>query len=138
MPEPTLPDRGRHPYEYTVIRIVPRVERGETLNVGVILNCRGTRFLAARFHLDPARLAAFAPHIDPETVAMLEQQIAAITRICAGDLSAGPIARLGLGERWHWLSAPANTMLQPGAVHTGLTADPAACLERLFADLVAI
>jgi hypothetical protein len=124
------------PFEYVVLRVLPRVERGECLNVGVILVCRAHRFLEARVELDRRRLTAFAPYLDGETVDLIARQLALVPRICAGDPAAGPIAALGLGERWHWLAAPASTLLQPGAVHTGLCLDPAAELACLFEEMV--
>jgi hypothetical protein len=125
-------------FEYALVRIVPRVERGECLNAGVMLVCRPRRFLQARVRFDRARLLAFAPYLDEETVAGIERQLLLIPRIGAGDPDAGPIATLGLGERWHWLTAPASTIVQPGPVHTGLLIDPAACLDHLFATMVAV
>ena len=124
---------ARHAFQYAVIRVVPRVERGESLNAGVILLCRPKRFLAARVGLDAARLRALAPDVDPATI---ETHLAAIERIAAGDRSAGPIAALGRGERFHWLVAPSSTVIQPSEVHTGLCGDPAATLERLYQRLV--
>ena len=125
------------PLEYCVLRVVPDIERGECLNVGVVLISRAKRFLDARIHLDHARLRAIAPWLDDGSLALLKAQLAFVPRICAGDPEAGPISRLGLGERWHWLTAPASTILQPGPVHTGLATDPAAELDRLFKRLVA-
>ena len=122
-----------HPFQYAIIRVVPRVERGECLNAGVVLLCRPKRFLAARVGLDRARLAALAPGVDPETI---ETHLAAIEAIAEGDPAAGPIARLGQGERFHWLVAPSSTVIQPSEVHTGLCADPAVELEHLFERLV--
>jgi DUF3037 family protein len=124
---------AEHPFQYAIIRVVPRVERGECLNAGVVLLCRPRRFLAARVELDRGRLAALAPAVDP---AMIETHLAAIERIAAGDESAGPIARLGQGERFHWLVAPSSTVIQPSEVHTGLCDDPAAELEGLLTKLV--
>jgi hypothetical protein len=121
------------PFQYAVIRVVPRVERGECLNAGVVLLCRPRRFLAARIGLDRERLRALAPDVDPVTI---ESHLAAIERIAAGDPAAGPIAKLGQGERFHWLVAPASTVIQPSEVHTGLCADPAAELAHLFDELV--
>ena len=121
------------PFQYAIIRVVPRVERGECLNAGVVLLCRPRRFLAAVTALDAGRLAALAPGVDVETV---ETHLAAIERIAAGDPSAGPIARLGQGERFHWLVAPSSTVIQPSEVHTGLTDDPAAELDHLVERLV--
>jgi hypothetical protein len=124
---------AEHPFQYAIVRVVPRVERGECLNAGVVLLCRPRRFLAARVALDHGRLAALAPGVDPATI---ETHLAAIERIAAGDPSAGPIARLGQGERFHWLVAPSSTVIQPSEVHTGLCDDPAAELEHLMESLV--
>jgi hypothetical protein len=124
---------ARHAFQYAVIRVVPRVERGESLNAGVILLCRPKRYLAARVGLDAARLRALAPDVDPATI---ETHLAAIERIAAGDRSAGPIAALGQGERFHWLVAPSSTVIQPSAVHTGVCDDPAEELDHLFEGLV--
>ena len=121
------------PFQYAIIRVVPRVERGECLNAGVVLLCRSRRFLAARVGLNVPRLAALAPGIDPATI---EEHLAAIERVAAGDPEAGPIARLGQGERFHWLVAPSSTVIQPSEVHTGLSDDPAAELNHLFERLV--
>jgi hypothetical protein len=121
------------PFQYAIIRVVPRVERGECMNAGVVLLCRSKRFLAARIGLDVARLQALAPGIDPATI---EEHLAAIERVAAGDPEAGPIARLGQGERFHWLVAPSSTVIQPSEVHTGLSDDPGAELNHLFERLV--
>ena len=122
-----------HPFQYAVIRVVPRVERGECLNAGVVLLCRPKRFLAARVALDEGRLRALAADVDPATI---EAHLAAIERVAAGDAAAGPIARFGQGERFHWLVAPSSTVIQPSEVHTGLCEDPAAELDHLFDRLV--
>jgi hypothetical protein len=122
-----------HPFQYAVVRVVPRVERGESLNAGVILLCRPKRFLAARVGLDAGRLRALAPDVDPATI---ETHLAAIEHVAAGDAAGGPIAALGQGERFHWLVAPSSTVIQPSEVHTGLCDDPAAELEHLFQTLV--
>lgn len=129
---------ARSAFEYVVIRVVPRVERGECLNAGVILICRPERFLAATIELDLNRLRAFAPYLDDGALAEIERQLAVIPRIAAGNSDAGPIAGLGLGERWHWLSAPSSTVIQPGPVHTGLCVDPEAELDQLVTALVRI
>lgn len=129
-----MPDAPRSAYQYAILRVVPRVDRGECLNVGVILLCREQGFIGARTAVDPARLAAFAPGLDPAT---LTPHLAAVEAIARGDADGGPIARLGIGERFHWLVSPASTILQPSPVHTGLTDDPAAELEHLVATLVA-
>ncbi|MEH1166551.1 DUF3037 domain-containing protein [Micromonospora sp. CPCC 205539] len=120
----------RQPFEYAVIRLVPRIERGELINVGVLLYCQQRDFLAARTHLDADRVRALAPDVDLPAV---EAVLGSWNRTCAGD---GPATRMRLGERFHWLAAPRSTMIQTGPVHTGLTVDPAAELERLMAALV--
>jgi hypothetical protein len=124
---------AREDFQYAVVRVVPRVERGECLNAGVVLFSRRHGFLAARTELDEAALAALAPGCDPAEVRM---HLGAIERVAAGDPAGGPIAALDPSERFHWLTAPASTIVQASAVHTGLTADPAAELEHLFARLV--
>jgi hypothetical protein len=124
---------GREPFQYAALRIVPRVERGEAVNAGVVLFCRPLRFLGARTRLHAALLAALAPDCDPAEVRPL---LEAVERIAAGDPAGGPIARLPASERFHWLVAPASTIIQPGAVHTGMTVDPPGELDRLFTRLV--
>lgn len=124
---------SRSSFQYAVVRVVPRVDRGESFNAGVVLLCRERRFLGARTHLDERRLHALAPDVDPATVA---PHLAAIERIAAGDAESGPIARLSVAERFHWLVSPSSTVIQPSEVHTGLTDDPAAELEHLFVTLV--
>lgn len=121
------------PYAYAVIRVIPRVERGECLNAGVVLFCRPRRYLDARIHLDEARLAALAPGFDPSVARQLLERIPVI---CAGGNGSGPIGVLTQAERFNWLVAPASTVVQAGPVHTGLTTDPAPVLERLFRTLV--
>jgi hypothetical protein len=128
-----VPVPPRDVYQYALVRIVPHVERGEQLNVGVVLLCRPRRFLGAIIAFDPARLAALDADLDPASVT---PHLEAIERIAAGDPSAGPIARLGLAERFHWLVSPASTIIQPSEVHTGLCEDPAVELEHLAATLV--
>ena len=122
------------PFQYAIVRVVPRVERGECLNAGVVLFCRPRRFLAVRVALDEDRLRALAPDVDLESV---RDHLAALVRIAAGDPAAGPIAALPASERFHWLVAPSSTTIQSSEVHTGLSDDPAAELERLVARLVA-
>jgi hypothetical protein len=123
----------RDPFQYAIVRVLPLVERGECLNVGVVLLCRPRRFLGARIELDVRRLAALAPALDPDTV---RPHLDAIESIARGDQSAGPIARLGQAERFHWLVSPSSTIIQPGDVHSGLCDDPAAELDHLVATLV--
>ena len=128
-----MPAARRSVFQYAIVRVVPRVERGECLNVGVVLLCRPRRFLAARIHLDERRLKALAPGLDPATI---RPHLEAIERVAAGDPTAGPIAALPRPERFHWLVAPASTMIQASDVHTGFCEDPAAELEHLVASLV--
>lgn len=118
-------------YDYAVLRVVPRVERGEFLNGGVILFCRTKRFLAAAIELDRARLAGFAPPgFDSDAAA---EALATIPAICAGE---GPIGALPQAERFHWIVAPHSTIIQASPVHCGRCIDPAAALEHLLAMLV--
>jgi hypothetical protein len=126
---------AREAFQYALVRVVPRVERGESLNAGVVLFCRPRRFLAARTALDAAALAALAPGCDPDEV---RPHLAVVEAVAAGDVDAGgAVAALPQSERFHWLTAPASTIVQPSPVHTGLTDDPAAQLDRLFDALVA-
>ena len=124
---------GREGFQYAVIRVVPRVERGETLNAGVVLFSRRHGFLGARTGLDEVALAALAPGCDPSGV---RAQLETLEHVAAGDAAGGPIAALDLSERFHWLTAPSSTIVQPSAVHTGLTSDPAGELDHLFERLV--
>jgi hypothetical protein len=124
---------GRSPFQYAALRIVPRVERGEAVNAGVVLFCRPKRFLGARTYLDESLLAALSPECDPKEISAL---LDTIERIADGSPDGGPIAALPPSERFHWLVAPASTIVQAGPVHTGLTADPAGELDRLFTRLV--
>ncbi len=120
-------------YDYAIIRVVPRVERGECINVGVILFCRTRGFLDARIHIDEARLLALAPDLDlPE----VHRQLEAITLVCAGKAEAGGIGRLSQSERFHWLVSPRSTIIQTSPVHCGLTCDPSATLQHLLHTLV--
>ena len=128
-----MPASPRKPFEYAIVRVVPRVERGESINAGIILHSRPRRFLAACVELDVGLLGALAPDCDPDEVAA---HLEAIPRICAGDPEGGPIARLSRPERFHWLVAPSSTVVQPSEVHTGLTGDPASTLDHLFRTLV--
>lgn len=134
MPEPR--DGGaerRSPFEYAIVRVVPRVERGEAFNAGIVLMARPRRFLGAMAELDEQVLAAVAPDSDPE---MVRDHLALLVRIAHGEPDGGPIAALSAPERFHWLVSPSSTVIQPSAVHTGLTADPAATLDHLFRTLV--
>ena len=123
------------PFSYAVYRVVPRVERGEQVNAGVVVFCRPLMYLGARTAVDEARLRALWPQLDVDGV---RRHLHAIERIAAGDPDAGPIARLDVTERFHWLVAPSSTIVQPGEVHTGICGDPADQLDRLFAALVGV
>ncbi len=116
-------------FDYAVVRVVPRVERGEFLNAGVILFCLEHKFLEARIVVDERRLKALWPEIDLELV---RRHLEAIPKVAAGDASAGPIARLSLRERFHWLVSPRSTIIQVSPVHTGLCEEkPEAMLSEL-------
>ncbi len=121
------------PFDYAIIRIVPHEERGEFINAGILLFCRSRKFLAARFAFDPRRLAALAPDVDAQIV---QRHLDAIPRVCAGGAEAGPIGLLPIEERFRWLTAPRNTIVQPSPIHTGLCDDPAAMLDHLVATMV--
>jgi hypothetical protein len=116
-------------FDYAVLRVVPRVEREEFVNAGVILFCLERDFLEARVELDRARVLALWPAAD---LALIDEHLAAVPRICRGGEGSGPIGRLSLRERFHWLVAPRSTVLQVGPVHSGLCQDPAQALEELM------
>ena len=120
-------------YTYSMVRVVPRVERGEFVNVGVLLFARTQHFLEARFELDPGRLRALAPDLD---IGEVERHLEVFRRIAAGDPEAGPIAGLSQSERFHWLTSPSSTVIQTSEVHVGRCSDPSAALEDLMARLV--
>ncbi|MFE9663740.1 MULTISPECIES: DUF3037 domain-containing protein [unclassified Streptomyces] len=124
---------GRDVFEYALLRVVPRVERGELINAGVVVYCRARSFVAARTHVDEARLIALDPAVD---LAGVRAALRAVEQVCAGGEAAGQAARDDAGRRFRWLVAPRSTVVQPGPVHTGLTADPRAELERLVETLV--
>jgi hypothetical protein len=115
-------------FDYTVIRVVPRVERQEFINAGVVVFCLEKSYLASGIHLDEERLKALWPTIDMDVV---RAHLEAISLICAGDLNAGPIAQLSQRERFHWLSSPRSTIIQPSPVHTGVCDDTGDLLDRL-------
>lgn len=129
---------ARSTFEYAVVRVVPSVERGEFVNAGIILFSRELGYLAARVALDHTRLRALAPALDRASTTALDAHLASIPRIADGEPDAGPIARLSQAERFHWLVAPRSTMVQISEVHSGLCDDPAAALDRLFDELVAV
>jgi hypothetical protein len=124
---------AREEFQYALLQVVPRVERGERINAGVVLFCRRQRFLGARIGLNRARLAALDPEADADEV---ERHLDVLAAVAAGDPAAGAVAALPDSERFHWLVAPSSTIIQPSPVHTGLTEDAAAALETLFTKLV--
>jgi hypothetical protein len=126
---------GRNAFQYTILRVVPRVERGERINVGVVLYCPQRRFIATRIELDEPRLAALDPTLDPTAV---REPLEAIAAVVAGDPSGGALAELSASERFGWVAAQASTVIQPSEVHTGLTEDPGRTLEHLFGSLVPV
>lgn len=126
MPEP-------RPFSYAVLRVVPCLQRGERLNVGLALYCRQLDFLDLEIGLDRQRLAAVAPALDPAPV---EERLELIRRVVEGDPAAGALGELEPSDRFGWLTAPSSTIIQSSEVHTGLTSDPAAELRRLFESLV--
>jgi hypothetical protein len=124
---------AREDFQYAILRVIPRVERGEALNAGVLLFSRRLGFLAARTELDEAALAALSPGCDPDEV---RAHLRTLERVAAGHPAGGPIAALEPSERFHWLTAPSSTIIQPSRVHTGMCDDPPAQLSRLFDSLV--
>jgi hypothetical protein len=123
----------RHAFDYAVVRIVPRVERGEFVNAGVILFCSSAAYLNARIELDHARLKAIAPAVD---CAVVDAYLEAIPKICAGGGEAGSIGELPQRARFHWLVAPRSTIIQTSPVHSGVHHDLDAALANLFEKLV--
>jgi hypothetical protein len=120
-------------YDYAIIRVVPRVERGEMINVGIILSCPDVDFLDAGVELDEARVRVLDPTLD---VTGLRAHLETIPAICRGGADAGPIGELAQRSRFHWLVSPRSTMIQISPVHTGRTADPSAALQHLLATMV--
>jgi hypothetical protein len=120
-------------YDYAVIRLVPSVERGECINIGVILFCRTRRFLGVLFHLDPHRALALAPDLD---MAAVQEHLDTFRLISAGDQAGGQISQLSQSERFHWLVSPRSTIIQVSPVHSGLCTDPQAALEHLLKTMV--
>ena len=121
------------PFSYAIYRLVPDIERGERINVGVVVFSRPLDFLAAATRLDAERARALAQNFDLDGV---RRQLAAIERVAAGDSDSGPIARLDTTARFHWLVAPSSTIIQPSSVHTGVCDDPGQCLAELLDRLV--
>lgn len=123
----------KHLFEYAVIRVVPRVEREEFLNVGVILYCSGQKFLQSKCDLDEKRLAVFSSDID---ISEIKENLHAFGQISKGTAEGGPIAKLDLPSRFRWLTATRSTVLQTSKVHPGFCTDPAETLEKLYRELV--
>jgi hypothetical protein len=121
-------------FQYAIWRVLPDVERGEAVNVGVVVYCRRRSFLAARVELDEPRLKALAPGLD---IAALRLHLDGLVRVAAGDPEAGAIAALPQSERFGWLTAASSTIVQPSPIHTGMSDDPDGLLDRLFTRLVA-
>jgi hypothetical protein len=124
---------GEVTYDYAIVRVVPRVERGERMNIGVILSCVDDDFLDGRFELDEARLQALDPTVDVDAV---RAAIASMTAVCAGGAAAGPLGKLSARERFRWLASPRSTVIQPSPIHTGRAHNPVAALDHLFATMV--
>jgi Protein of unknown function (DUF3037) len=120
-------------FDYAIVRVVPRVDREEFVNAGVILFCLERDFLAARVELDRARVRAIFPGAD---LAVVEEHLAAIPRLCAGGDGSGPIGKLSRRERFHWLVAPRSTVIQVGPVHSGVCEDPGREVEKLLERVV--
>lgn len=125
--------RKRYPFDYAIVRVVPRVDRGEFLNAGIILFSSTAAFLDARIGCDRKRLKALAPDID---VALVDSYLDAIPKVCAGGPEAGSIGELPQRARFHWLVAPRSTIIQTSPVHSGISHDLEAVLENLFDKLV--
>ena len=122
-----------HSFDFAIIRVVPRVEREEFVNAGVIVFCLERKFLRALVHVHSLRLMALWPDLDLDLV---RQHLEAFAKICDGDADAGPIAKLTLRERFHWLVAPRSTMIQISPVHSGLCESPEAVLDEIFRQMV--
>jgi hypothetical protein len=125
--------RALRTYDYAVVRVVPRVERGEFVNAGIILSCDVERILQARIELDETALLAIDARVDMELVRSV---LASIPMICTGGEGAGDIGKMPARERFHWLVAPRSTIVQTSPVHTGQCADPDAALEHLMQTMV--
>jgi hypothetical protein len=119
-------------FEYAVLRVIPRVDRGETMNAGIVLYCRPRRYLGVRLALDEGVLLALDPEAD---VAGVHRALAAVAQVC-GEPGAGPAGAQDIGRRFRWLTAPRSTVVQAGPVHTGLTRDPDAEIDGLLRALV--
>jgi hypothetical protein len=124
---------SRSPFSYAVLRVVPDIEREEFVNAGLVLFCRSRRYLRARASLDAERVTALRPSVDVEG---LRAQLALIERIADGQVASGPLAGMSQSERFHWLTTPRSTAVQPGPIHGGMADDPDATFEHLYSTLV--
>jgi hypothetical protein len=127
-----MPERS--PYDFATIRIVPRVDREEFVNAGVVVFCPARKYLQAKVCIDEERLRALWPDLD---LALIRQHLEPFPKVCAGDPEAGPVAARPLRDRFHWIVAPRSTMIQISPVHTGLTDSPEGVLQDLFAKMCA-
>lgn len=126
--------RARISFEYAIVRVVPRVEREEFINVGVIVHSHDRDYLEARIELDEERLSAFAGYT--ANLALVREHLASIPLICQGGEGSGPIGKLPRRERWHWLTAPRSTIIQTSQAHAGLCEEPSEWVERLLGRYV--
>ena len=124
---------GKYTYDYAIVRIVPRVDRGEQINVGIILSCVDSDFLEMRLALDEARLRAIAPEVDLDAV---KAGLETMQAVCKGGPQAGPVGELPARGRFRWIVSPRSTVVQTSSVHTGRTDDPTAALQHLFESMV--
>jgi Protein of unknown function (DUF3037) len=124
---------SRSPFAYAVLRVVPDIEREEFVNAGLVLFCRARRYLRVRTSLDVDRLHAFRPDADADA---LRGQLALVERIAAGEVASGPLAEMSQSERFHWLTTPRSTAVQPGPIHGGMADDPDTTFDHLYTTLV--
>lgn len=124
---------SRSPFSYAVVRVVPDIEREEFLNAGLILFCRPRKYLSARTRLDANALTTLCAHADGDAIGA---QLAFVEAMAAGTVSGGPFGDMSQSERFHWLTTPRSTVVQPGPLHAGTTDDPAATFEHLYGVLV--
>jgi hypothetical protein len=129
---------ARHAFDYAVVRVVPRVERDEFVNAGVIVHCPTLEFLGARIELDHGRLRALAPALEADHLEQIERYLRGIVEICDGVAAAGALGKLPISQRFHWLVAPRSHVVQTGPVHAGLCDDPRVELERLLERVVRV
>lgn len=131
MPEPT--SETHHEFQYVVLRAVPRVERGECINVGVILYCKALKYLDIRCQVDRRRLVALWPSASP---AAITNHLERLAQVCRGEEAAHALGLTDQSQRFHWLSAPRSTIIQPSTIHGGICADPEQMLKNILGQLV--